>query len=209
MTRTNRHAKTNQWVARQNRDPFVKMARQGGFRARAVFKLEQIDRKYRLIKPASLVIDLGCAPGSWSRYVAARVSGENQVIAVDHLAMQPIEKVTFIHGDFTTDAVIERIVAALAERSADLVLSDMAPNISGIRSRDQARAQALQCAVVEFCRRYLKPGGVLLTKLFAGESAPTIRQLVSDTFEQVRTVKPPASRTESKEIYLLARGRRP
>ncbi len=201
-----KHGKTRQWAARQNRDPYVKQARQAGFRARAVFKLEQIDRKYGLLKPGSRVVDLGSAPGSWSQYAARRISADNRVIAVDLRAMKAIAKVNFIRGDFTTHAVVEQVVRALDDRPADLVLSDMAPNISGIRSADQARAEAQQHAVLTFCRRGLRPGGKLLTKLFAGEAAQTTRERLDDCFEQVRAVKPDASRSESKEIYLLARG---
>ena len=198
--------KSGRWAARQNRDPFVNAARQAGFRARAVFKLEQIDRKYRLIKPDSLIIDLGSAPGSWCQYAASRVRGEGQIIAVDLLAMKAIEKVNFIRGDFTNDSVVEQIITALDDRPPDLVLSDMAPNLSGIASTDQARVAALQQAVMAFCRRALRPGGALLTKLFAGESAAATQKQFGACFARVQTVKPQASRAQSKEIYLLARG---
>lgn len=206
MTRSGKHAKTGQWAARHNRDLYVRRARQAGFRARAVFKLEYIDRKYRLLKPASVVVDLGAAPGSWSQYAAARISGGGRVIAVDRLAMRAIEKVNFIRGDFTNESVVAQIAAALEGRLADLVLSDMIPDISGISARDQARAETLQHAVLEFCRGALKPGGQLLTKLFAGEAAQAIRGRLDDRFEQVRTIKPDASRSQSREIYCLARG---
>lgn len=208
MTPTKKSGKTSRWAARQNRDPFVNAARQAGFRARAVFKLEQIDRKYRLIKPDSLIIDLGSAPGSWSQYAASRVRGEGQIIAVDLLAMKAIEKVNFIRGDFTNNSVVEQIITALDDRPPDLVLSDMAPNLSGIASTDQARVVALQQAVMAFCWRALRPGagGALLTKLFAGESASATRKQFGACFARVRSVKPEASRAQSKEIYLLARG---
>lgn len=206
MTRSRKRRKTGQWAARHNRDPYVRQARQAGFRARSVFKLEHIDRKYGLLKPASVVVDLGAAPGSWSQYAAARIDGGGRVIAVDRLAMRAIEKVNFIRGDFTNESVLERIAAALDGRLVDLVLSDMIPDISGIRIRDQARAETLQCAVLEFCRGALKPGGQLLTKLFAGEAAQAIRGRLDDRFERVRTIKPDASRSQSAEIYCLARG---
>ena len=201
-----KNPKSNQWAARQNRDPYVNRAQRAGFRARSVFKLEEIDRKYRLIKPASLIVDLGSAPGSWSQYAAAGVRAENQVIAVDLLAMKAIDKVNFIRGDFTNEAVVRQIFAALDGRPVDLVLSDLSPNLSGIRSTDQARAETLQYAVIEFCRRALKPGGKLLTKLFAGESAPSIRAHLDGCFDCLRSVKPAASRSESRETYLLAVG---
>lgn len=206
MTRGPRRGKSGQWLARQRRDPYVRAAREAGLRARAVFKLEQIDRKYRLLKPDSLIIDIGAAPGSWSQYAAARVGGDGQVIAVDVLAMQPIAKVCFIRGDFTEDAVQGRVEVALAGRRADLVLSDMAPNISGIHHADQARAETLQHALAAFCRRGLRPGGALLTKLFAGEEAATTRVRLDACFESVRAIKPEASRAQSREVYLLARG---
>lgn len=206
MARAKNRGKTGQWAARQNRDPFVRAARHSGFRARSVFKLEQIDRKYRLIAPDSLIVDLGSAPGSWSQYAATRVRADNRIIAVDLLAMESIAKVHFIQGDFTEGAVVEKIVAALDGRPVDLVLSDMAPNISGVYSTDQARAERLQRAVLEFCRHSLRPGGALLTKLFAGEAEATTRALLTRLFEQARNVKPEASRPQSKEVYLLARG---
>ncbi len=210
MARAKHQAKTSRWAARQNRDPYVRAARRAGFRARAVFKLEEIDQKYRLIKPGSVIIDLGSAPGSWSQYAAGKVRAPGQIIAVDLLAMQAIDKVNFIRGDFTDEAVRGQIAAALAPdaRAVDLVLSDLAPNISGISGADQARAERLQRAVLEFCRRCLKPGGKLLTKLLAGESAVTTRAQIIQCFEQTRTIKPAASRAESKEFYLLARGYR-
>ena len=208
MTRNRKRGKTGQWAARHNRDPFVQRARQAGFRARAVFKLEHIDRKYRLLKPASVVVDLGAAPGSWSQYAAARIGGGGggRIIAVDRRAMRAIEKVNFIRGDFTNESVVAQIATALEGRLADLVLSDMIPDISGIRICDQARAETLQYAVLEFCRGALKPGGQLLTKLFAGEAAQAIRGRLDGCFEQVRTIKPDASRSQSREIYCLARG---
>ncbi len=200
--------KSGQWAARQQRDPYVKQARQLGFRSRAAFKLAQIDRQYRLLKADSIIVDLGSAPGGWSQYAANQVHAANQVVAVDCLVMQVIDKVQFIHGDFTQTAVTAQIAAALARHGgrADVVLSDMAPNISGIRSADQARAAELQHAIVQFCRHSLKPDGQLLSKLFVGETTADLRAQLSAEFAQVRTVKPPASRPQSKEIYLLARG---
>lgn len=206
MARTKKSGKTRQWAARQNRDPFVSAARRAGFRARSVFKLEQIDRKYRLIKPDSRIIDLGAAPGSWCQYAAGRIRAEGRIIAVDLLAMAAVEKVNFIRGDFTNHAVAEQILTALEGRPVDLVLSDIAPNLSGISGTDQARMETLQQAVLALCRRALKPGGALLTKLFAGESEAATRQRLGDCFAQAQTVKPDASRAQSREVYLLARG---
>ena len=193
----------NSWTARQRRDPFVAAAKRGGFRARAVFKLEEIDRKYRLIKPHSKIVDLGAAPGSWSQYAAKH--SRAPVIAVDKLAMAPIENVHFIRGDFSDAAVAAQIFAAL-NGAPDLVLSDVAPNISGISDIDQARIAQLQGAVLAFCRRTMRPGAMLLTKLFEGESAADIRRQLAECFTQVRVVKPAASRAQSREIYLLGDG---
>ncbi len=198
--------KAGQWAARHNRDPFVTAARRAGFRARSVFKLEQIDRKYRLIKPGALVVDLGAAPGSWSQYAATRIGATGRIIAVDLLAMEAVEKVNFIRGDFTNESVVGQVLAALEDRPPDLVLSDMAPNFSGISSADQARMATLQEAVAGFCRRRLRPGGALLTKLFAGESEAAIRAQFGGGFERAQIVKPQASRPQSREIYLLGRG---
>lgn len=208
MAHRKKRGTSGQWASRQNRDPYIKKARHCGFRARSVFKLEQIDRKYGLLKPDSTIIDLGSAPGSWAQYAAAIVHTDQQIVAVDCLAMQDIEKVRFIHGDFTQSEVIEQIITALDGRAVDVVLSDMAPNLSGIRSTDQARAATLQQAIMEFCQHSLKSGGRLLSKLFAGEDVATTRKQFSDCFAHTRTVKPPASRAHSKEIYLLAMGYR-
>lgn len=204
--RTKKSGKTRQWAARQNRDPFVNAARRAGFRARSVFKLEQIDRKHRLIKPDSRIIDLGAAPGSWCQYAASRLRAAGQLIAVDLLAMAVVDKAHFIHGDFTDPIIAEQIMTALNGCPVDLVLSDLAPNLSGISSTDQARMATLQQAVLALCRAALRPGGGLLTKLFAGESEAATRQQFGACFAQVQTVKPDASRAQSREVYLLARG---
>jgi len=225
MTRSRKQRQTGRWAARHNRDRFVRQARSGGWRARAVFKLEEIDRKYQLIKPGATVVDLGAAPGSWSQYAAARIygggrdgggdggsdggggdgAGGGRIIAVDLRDMPAIDGVDFIRGDFTDAAVAAQVEAAL-QRPAALVLSDLSPDLSGIRSADQARAEALQSAVLAFCARALRPGGGLLTKVFAGESAPAVRARLDACFDTVRALKPAASRAQSREVYLLARG---
>lgn len=194
------------WRERQNRDPFVKAARQSGFRARAVYKLQQIDRKYRLIKPNSIIVDLGAAPGSWSQYAALRIGAHGRIVAVDRLAMRATPKVHFVHGDFTDARTVEQIICALQKRSVDLVLSDIAPNLSGIASVDHGRVETLQQNVLAFCRRSLKTGGVLLSKLFAGESEALIRKQFRACFATVQGIKPDASRAKSREFYLLAQG---
>lgn len=173
-----------------------------------MFKLEQIDRKYGLSNLGATIVDLGAAPGGWSQYAAAQTGVAGKVVSVDLKAMQPIDNVITIQGDFTNATVVSKIVAALNNRPVDLVLSDMAPNISGISNIDQARMTTLQCAIINFCRCYLKPNGDLLIKLFMGYSAEETRNQMANYFTQVRTVKPDASRSKSKEIYLLARGYR-
>jgi len=201
-----RRGKSARWAEMQRRDPYARRARSSGMRARAAYKLEEIDRKYRLIAPNSRIIDLGAAPGSWSQYAAARLGAGGEIIAVDLLAMAPIETVRFIRGDFIDAKVRAQILEALDGRPADLVLSDLAPNLSGVRDTDQARAAELQGAVLAFCRRGLRPGGALLCKQFAGESAAAVRAQIAADFEQARGIKPDASRPQSKEFYLLARG---
>lgn len=197
--------KSKNWLAKQNRDQYVRQARSQGLRARSVFKLEQIDKKYRLIKPGSKIVDLGSAPGSWSQYAASKVGGSDQIVAVDLLSMKEIAKVRFIQGDFA-DADIQRQVVDCFKAKIDLVLSDMAPNITGIGITDQANAAQLQDAILTFCLQALDLRGNLLTKLFAGESVSYVRKSVIKYFDQVQMIKPDASRAESKEVYLLARG---
>ena len=198
------------WHARQNRDPFVAAARRDGYRARSVFKLAEVDGKYHLIKPATRLVDLGAAPGSWSQYAAGKVDNRGCVIAVDLLPMKAnTENVNFIHGDFTDDDTVTQIIAAAGDRPLDLVLSDLAPNLSGIKDIDQSRMAQLQQAVIAFCERGLRGGGALLTKLFAGASEAEIRAQIAARFARVQVLKPPASRTESREIYLLANGYQP
>ena len=196
-------AKKSNWVRRQRRDAYVNAARTAGFRSRAVFKLSEIDNQYGLIKPNLNIVDLGAAPGGWSQYIAPRLGRRGQLIAVDLLPMQPINKVQFVHGDFTDESIITKIAEMLDVRGADLVLSDMAPNLSGIAVVDQARATKLHLAVLEFCQDKLRAGGSLLIKLFAGESAPSIALQLDKMFGKTRTIKPPASRAKSKEFYMI------
>ena len=206
MARNRKPRKTSNWAGKQNRDQFVKAARQQGLRARSAFKLDEIDNKYRLIKPATRVVDLGSTPGSWCQHAASRVAGPDQVLGVDLLPMQPIENVAFIHGDFTHSGIQDEVMEFFGKHRIDLVLSDMAPNITGVRVTDQARAESLQQAILVFCQAALKPGGKLLTKLFEGESIQSVRRAYEKVFSQVQMIKPEASRSESREIYLLARG---
>jgi 23S rRNA (uridine2552-2'-O)-methyltransferase len=205
MSNNRRTRKTSDWAGKQNKDQFVKKARQQGLRARSAFKLEQIDQKYRLIRPGSLVVDLGATPGSWCQYAVKKVKGKESVYAVDLLPMEEIEGVRFIHGDFTDAETLDTLRSFIADRKLDLVLSDMAPNITGIRVSDQAKAEMLQIAIFEFCLLSLRPGGNLLTKIFEGESAGSVKKMYARNFKQVQIIKPEASRSESREVYILAR----
>lgn len=182
----------------------MREARSKGFRARSVFKLGEVDRKHNLIPPSCRVVDLGAAPGSWCEYAASRLSGDGRIVGVDILEMKPIAGVETILGDFTDPGVQKRILDRFEGRRLDLVLSDMSPNITGIRVIDQARAEHLQMSILEFCRHALRSGGSVLTKLFEGGSMVDIRARYVCDFGRVHMIKPAASRSGSREVYLLA-----
>ena len=186
----------------------MRKAQAAGYRSRAAFKLLEIDAKDRLLRRGAKVVDLGAAPGGWSQVASAKVAPGGMVIAVDLLEMAPIEGVRALRGDFREPAVRAAIVQALGGAAADLVLSDMSPNISGIASADQARAAELAEASLEFCRSHLAPGGAFLLKVFQGEAFAGVLKALKATFREVQVRKPAASRGESRETYLLARGPR-
>lgn len=188
-------------------DPYVQRAQHEGWRSRAVFKLMEIDEKDRLLKPGMTVVDLGCAPGSWCEYAVKRIQPGGCLIGLDLLPMEPIPGVQFIQGDFREDEPLAKLVEALNGRQVDLVLSDMAPNMSGIAVSDQARIMHLAELTLEFARDHLKPGGSLLTKVFQGSSYMELRKEVMELFEELVVRKPAASRDRSAETYLLARGK--
>jgi len=196
------------WMREHVTDPFVKRASRDGFRSRATFKLQEINDRDKLIRRGMCVVDLGAAPGGWSQLVAPLVGAEGKVLALDILEMDPISKVEFIQGDFREEAVLVRLEQALEGRGVDLVLCDMAPNISGVRDTDQARWSHLSELAVEFARGYLKPGGALLVKCFQGAGVEELRRDMSALFDSVVVRKPKASRDRSREFFLLARGRR-
>ena len=196
------------WRDRQEKDPWVQKARREGFRARAVYKLEQIDRKERLLRPGMLAVDLGAAPGSWSQYVTEKLDGKARIVAVDLLQMDTLPDVTFIEGDFREDATLEAISDALGGDRADLVMSDMAPNLSGNKAVDQPRSMYLVELAVDLCRDVLKPGGDFVCKLFQGEGSDAFIADVRRQFGKVRVMKPEASRPGSREVYLVARNYR-
>lgn len=193
------------WMREHLNDPFVKQARQQGYRSRAAFKLEEINLRDRLIRPGMLVVDLGAAPGGWSQ-VAARQGA--QVIALDILEMQAIPGVTIIRGDFTGAAALAEVSAALAGRAVDLVISDMAPNMSGLASSDQPRSIHLCELALAFAREYLKPGAHFLVKAFQGEGFEEYVKDMRISFAQVLVRKPRASRDRSNEVYLLGKSLR-
>jgi len=189
-------------------DPYVLRSKAEGWRSRAAFKLIEIDDKDRLLKPGMTVVDLGSTPGSWSQVAVKRIGERGRLIGVDLLPMEPIRGVEFILGDFREDEVLHRLQAALGGRPVDLVLSDMAPNLSGIAVSDQARAMHLAELTLDFCAQHLKPGGDMLVKVFQGGEYPALRAAVGAMFESLVVRKPAASRDRSTETYLLARHKR-
>lgn len=194
------------WLKEHFDDPYVKQAQKDGYRSRASYKLLEIQEKDRLLRPGMTVLDLGAAPGGWSQ-VASRLIGEKgRIIASDILAMDSIADVTFIQGDFTEDAVFESILAAIDGQPVDLVISDMAPNMSGTPAIDQPRAMYLCELALDMAVRTLRPGGDFLIKVFHGEGFDEYFRQIRDQFDKLVTRKPGASRDRSRETYLLARG---
>ena len=196
------------WMREHINDTFVQQAKAAGYRARASFKLKEIDEKDHLIRPGMVVVDLGAAPGSWSQVVAAKLGGQGQVFALDLLDVVPIRGVDFIQGDFQDDTVLARLEAALDGRPVDLVISDMAPNISGIGTADQARAIGLCELALDFACCHLRPEGNFLVKVFQGSGFDAFRNTMRDAFRTVVVRKPAASRDRSTEVFLLGLGRK-
>jgi 23S rRNA (uridine2552-2'-O)-methyltransferase len=192
------------WRERQERDPYVKNARREGWRSRAVYKLEQIADREKILKRGMTCVDLGAAPGGWSQYVAARLRDEVHIVAVDILPMDALPRVTFIQGDFAEQAILDRVLEIVGA-GADLVLSDMAPNISGNRAVDQPRAMHLAELALDAARKLLKEGGNFVCKLFQGDGSDAFVADVRRHFDKVRIMKPKASRPGSHEVYLVAR----
>ncbi len=197
--------KNRRWLDEHFADSYVKRAQKEGARSRAVYKLEELDRRDQLIKPGMTVVDLGAAPGGWSEYAAQRVGESGRIVALDLLPMNPIAGVTVLQGDFRDDEVLARLHACLENRQVDLVLSDMAPNLSGVKVVDQARAMHLVELALELAREVLKPGGDLLVKLFQGEGSEQFLRELRGSFSKVLIRKPQASRSRSAEVYVLAR----
>lgn len=199
---------SRQWVHDHINDPYVKQAQAQGFRSRAAFKLMQIDDKDRLLGPGKVVVDLGSTPGGWSQVASKKVGAAGRVVAIDLLPMEPVHGVHFILGDFREDGPLSELVDSLEGRRVDLVLSDMAPNLSGIAVTDQARSIHLLELALEFAREHLKSGGDMLVKVFQGSGFDELRREMEQLFTSVAVRKPDSSRDRSAEVYLLCRGRR-
>ncbi len=203
-----RNKKNKAWMMEHVTDVYVQRAKAGGWRSRAAFKLIEIDDQDKLLKPGMTVVDLGSAPGSWSQVVARRIAPHGCLIALDLLPMESLSGVEFIQGDFREDDVLRQLEEKLQGRQVDLVLSDMAPNMSGIGMVDQSRVMLLAELTLEFCERHMKPGGDMLVKVFQGSGYMELRTAVQGVFQTVEVRKPAASRGRSAENFLLARGRR-
>jgi len=205
---TKRSKSSARWLAEHESDPYVKRAREEGWRSRAAFKLEEIQRTDRLLRPGITVVDLGAAPGGWSQYAARLLAGNGRVVALDVLEMPALPGVEFIQGDFTEQDVLERLEAALGGARVDLVMSDMAPNMMGISDVDHDRSMYLVDLAVEFASKTLRPGGDLLMKVFQGREFQPLLARLRKEFDTVKLRKPVASRARSSEVYVLARGYR-
>lgn len=200
---------SRRWLARQRQDPYVKRAHSEGYRSRAAFKLLEIQERDRLLRPGMVVVDLGAAPGGWSQVAARLVGDRGKVIATDILPMDVLAGVTFIQGDFRETPVLDALTALLTDHPPGLVISDMAPNTSGVRSVDQPRSMYLAELALEFGGRTLKPGGDMVVKVFQGEGFEEFVRSVRAVFNKVSLRKPEASRGESREMYVVARGFKP
>ena len=202
------------WLNDHVNDPYVKLAKREGYRARAAYKLKEIDESLGLFKPGMVVVDLGSAPGAWSQYLRRRMAPEGAatgelgatLVALDLLPMEPIEGVFFVQGDFRDEAVLTALVAHLDGKAVDVVVSDMAPNLSGIASADAARISHLVELAVEFCQNHLKKDGALVVKVFHGGGYSDMVKLFQDTFKVVKPFKPKASRDKSAENFLVGMG---
>ena len=213
-TKTKSKKVNKSWLNDHVNDPYVKLAQKEGFRARAAYKLKEIDETLGLIKPGQVLVDLGSAPGAWSQYMRRRLSPQGAamgelhgtIIAMDLLPMEPIEGVQFLQGDLREDAVLAALVLALDGRMADVVVSDMAPNLSGLAAVDSARIEHLVELALDFCRQHLNPQGALVVKVFHGSGYDQWVKLFKAHFKQVKPIKPKASRDKSSETFLVGLG---
>tara|TARA_X000001036_G_scaffold418978_1_gene438358 strand:+ start:72 stop:728 length:657 start_codon:yes stop_codon:yes gene_type:complete len=196
-------ASKGEWLRRQNKDQYVLTSRREGLRSRAAFKLEQINKKYKILNSGYRVLDLGCAPGGWLTVARKYVGPNGKIVGVDLLDMDPIDGIDFIKGDFRDPKIVEQIQERTENQGLDLVISDMAPNITGVRENDQANLFELLELVQKFALENLKPRGSLLFKCFEGSGVKTLRSSLKQQFSRVTSVKPAASRKESREFYIL------
>lgn len=201
-----RSKSSSRWLNEHVNDPYVKRAQKDGYRSRASYKLIELNDKDKLIRPGMLVMDLGSAPGGWSQVAGKIVGDHGRVIASDILPMDPLDNVDFIQGDFTEDSVFQQILAKLDGRQPDLIISDIAPNISGVAVADQAASMYLVELTLDMVRQVLKPGGNYAVKVFQGEGSDEFLRDVRSSFEKVMIRKPEASRPRSREVYLVAKG---
>jgi 23S rRNA (uridine2552-2'-O)-methyltransferase len=201
-----RSKSSSQWLQEHVNDPYVKQAQKDGYRSRASYKLLQLNEKDRLIRPGMLIVDLGSAPGGWSQVLGRLMGAKGKVLATDILPMDPVRNVDFIQGDFTQEAVLNAILEALGGRKPDLILCDIAPNITGIDSADQASCMYLVELALDFARQALKPQGDFVTKVFQGAGSEAYLKDLRSSFEKVSIRKPAASRPRSREVYFVARG---
>jgi 23S rRNA (uridine2552-2'-O)-methyltransferase len=204
-----RSKSSGNWLQQHVNDPFVKQAQKDGYRSRSAYKLIQLNEKDRLLRPGLLVVDLGSAPGGWSQVAGRLVGARGRVVATDILPMDPVANVEFIQGDFTEETVLAQILEALGGSKPDLVICDIAPNISGIDSADQARSMYLAELALDMVRQVLKSGGVFVTKVFQGSGSEDYLRQVRASFDKVSIRKPEASRPKSREVYLVAKGFKP
>ena len=201
-----KHSSSKRWLREHDSDVYVKQAQAQGFRSRAVFKLQEIQERDSLFNPGARVLDLGAAPGSWSQYAATQVGARGHVIALDILPMESLPGVVLMQGDIRDEAVFQDLLTRLEYAKVDVVLSDMAPNMSGTRLVDQLRSMELAELALDIATRVLASDGIFLVKLFQGAGFEQFRKLTQQAFTKVQMRKPPASRARSRESYLLARG---
>lgn len=206
MTKKKRSASSSRWLKEHFDDQYVQKAQKRGLRSRAVFKIDEIQQRDKILRPGQTVVDLGAAPGGWSQYVADLQDGKGEVIACDILEMDPIAGVDFLQGDFREEAVLNALLTRIGGAKVDVLLSDMAPNFSGTDAVDQPRSMYLVELALEMCAQVLKPGGSFVVKVFHGEGSDVFLKSVRQAFTSVKVRKPDSSRSRSREVYLVATG---
>ena len=199
---------SRRWLKEHFDDEFVKRAQREGFRSRAVYKLDEIQQRDRIIRPGMTIVDLGAAPGGWSQYALGLIGRNGRIVAMDILPLDPLPGVEFVQGDFRDEAVLEQLLQTVQGQPIDLVMSDIAPNITGVDAVDQPRAMYLAELATDFAGQVLRPGGDLLVKLFQGEGFDDLVRDLRRHYDKVVIRKPKASRSRSREVYALARGRK-